>query len=115
MASNSDSTNDGPSPAKVPKHQKQLYWQVFLDKYSVTYPCIKKYSYKESGELITDQFRAYCTICDTNFSIKHGGIRDCNRHVDGPTHQENIAKRKSNRSIKSFIQPAKVTALKYSL
>ena len=64
--------------AKVRKVKKSD--QVFLSKYSVEWPCMKP-SY-------ISKHHAFCSSCNTNFLVKHGGSNDCMRHIKSESHRQ---------------------------
>lgn len=45
---------------------------------------------------------AHCSVCNTDFSISHGGRFDCRRHIERSTHQDFLKVLKGNSSMKDF-------------
>ena len=46
---------------------------------------------------------AHCSVCNSDFSISHGGRFDCRRHIERSTHQDFLKVLKSNSSMKGFL------------
>ena len=68
----------GTPKAKMKK--KRSAGQKFVRSHREAYPCLVA---SRKGE----EF-AHCTICKTDFSVKHGGLNDCTKHVRGKSHKE---------------------------
>ena len=50
---------------------------------------------------------AFCTVCNSEFSIKYGGLNDITKHVGGQKH-ENLSKQKASMpSLNSFFKTDK--------
>ena len=71
--------------------KKSRRLQKFCEHYTVAYPVLKESSRGEGY--------AHCTVCETDFSIGHGGINDCAIHVGGPRHKKYAASKQSQPSI----------------
>ena len=71
-------TGNASPPAKRWKvKQKVLQW--YRAEYAVKYPVIRRSSLSETHE--------YCTLCDIDLSIGHGGLQDVKKHVATAKHQ----------------------------
>lgn len=54
--------------------------QTFKNSYSEEWPCITKSN--------VDIYHAFCTVCSTDFSVRHSGRYDCKTHVAGDKHKK---------------------------
>lgn len=70
--------------------------QVFIPKYTEEWPCIKASR--------RDETLAYCEICVSNFSIKHGGRDDVRRHVAGKKHAELALQASKTQDLSNFFK-----------
>ena len=78
--------------------------QVFLAKYSEMYPCLKPFSFRNSfGKMVTDEHKAYCTVCHVGFKIQNSGLGDCKRHVGSKGHANNLKKQKGTNTLSSLM------------
>ena len=75
--------------------------QKFIDKYSVTWPNIIKSP--------LGIYYAYCTTCQTSFSVKHSGRYDVQRHIEGSKHTKNLEALQGVPKIDTFVNPKLVT------
>lgn len=75
--------NDEEDREKTPpkKHKRQ---QSFREEYSNKFPTLT--AGKKSASL------CFCTVCDSEFSIAHGGADDCRRHTESKKHKDNEKK-----------------------
>lgn len=81
--------------------RKRSHIQTFIDEYESTWPCLKRSKKADTY--------AYCSVCDSDFTISHGGRSDCRRHIEGPRHV-NFAKLKgSNRQLSSMLKESNET------
>ncbi|XP_051958771.1 putative glutathione-specific gamma-glutamylcyclotransferase 2 isoform X1 [Xyrauchen texanus] len=55
--------------------KKRKYKTHFTPDYTKVYPCLIRVKHNDS--------LARCTVCNSDFSIAHGGLNDCKRHVEG--------------------------------
>jgi hypothetical protein len=79
-----DESSDTPS-------KKSRHNQTFIQGYSTRYPALQK--------SLKGPTYARCTICNSDFSVAHGGINDCKTHVEGTRHKSNFESRKNQPSI----------------
>ena len=77
------------------KKKKKLQLQVFKSDYTRTWPCLVA-SKKRGPEY------AYCIVCDSDFSVGHGGANDCKRHVSGKLHKDHAASASSPKITSMF-------------
>lgn len=68
------------TPPSKKKKLNQAASQVFLQKYHEEYPCL--ISSKKGKHF------AHCTLCISDFSVKHSGLYDCGRHIKSVSHKE---------------------------
>ena len=54
--------------------KKRKYKTHFTTDYTKVYPCLIKVNHNDS--------LARCTICNSDFSIAHGRLNNCKRHVE---------------------------------
>ncbi|XP_051961297.1 uncharacterized protein LOC127628546 [Xyrauchen texanus] len=54
--------------------KKRKYKTHFTPDYTKVYPCLIRVKHNDS--------LARCTVCNSDFSIAHGGLNDCKRHVE---------------------------------
>ena len=71
-------TGNASPPAKHRK-VKQKVLQQYRAEYAVKYPVIRRSSLSETHE--------YCTLCDIDLSIGHGGLQDVKKHLATAKHQ----------------------------
>lgn len=62
-----------------PKKKRKVAVQKFLPSYTSTYPCLCASDTSPSD--------AFCTICNCSFSVKHGGLYDCRKHLETEKHK----------------------------
>ena len=89
-------------PKTTVKKQRRL--QTFRDEYSVKYPTLRP-GKKSSCSCL-------CCVCESEFSIAHGGGDDCRRHIESRKHKENEKKdteRKKCAKISGFFVPSTST------
>ena len=53
--------------------------QSFLDKYSTEWPCLSRSR--------ISKHHAFCSVCDSNFSVAHSGRYDCKIHIESAKHK----------------------------
>ncbi len=51
------------------------------------------------------EHHAHCTLCNSHFSVAHGGFNDVTQHVAGPTHQQIFKDSSKSHSIASMLGP----------
>ena len=73
---------------------KKKHCQQFIPQYSEKFPILRP-----SKEGLS---YAYCTCCNTDFSVAHGGLTDCRKHVDGTRHKAAFEASSGTRSIKNM-------------
>ena len=74
---------------------------------------IEKYATQYKG--ITTKSRvgprhAYCLVCQTDYTVDHGGAGDIERHNGGEGHKQRLRERGRNKDIKSMMQSAEDTS-----
>ncbi|GBL80058.1 Unconventional myosin-VI [Araneus ventricosus] len=74
------------------KQKKRRNNQRFRKEYSEKWPCL----------IPGKEGYARCSVCNTEFSITHGGKDDCRRHVSGPKHSDLVKTQLEQQSISSF-------------
>ncbi|GBN12322.1 hypothetical protein AVEN_250723-1 [Araneus ventricosus] len=62
----------------------------------------KEYSEKWPYLIPGKEGYARCSVCNTEFSITHGGKDDCRRHVSGPKHSDLVKAQLQQQSISNF-------------
>ncbi len=71
--------------------------QKFKAEYSKTYPIIAK---SKLGDLY-----GFCSVCQTDFSIRHGGLYDVKKHVASKKHESLSKTLESTKKVSSFFCP----------
>ncbi|GBO18400.1 hypothetical protein AVEN_8107-1, partial [Araneus ventricosus] len=74
------------------KQKKRKNNQRFRKEYSEKWPCL----------IPGKEGYARCSVCNTEFSITHGGKDDCRRHVSGPKHSDLVKAQLQQQSISNF-------------
>ncbi len=72
--------------------------QKFKSDYTRDFPCIKV---SRKGN-----FHAYCSVCNCDFSIQHGGRDDIKRHIDTRKHTQNANSAAHSQPLTSFFNVA---------
>ena len=91
----SESSNPNtPSGSELSTSKKARKGQRFREHHMIAYPVLKPSS-------VGDTY-AFCTMCDSNFSVSHGGINDCAMHVNGPRHKKYAESKKNQPTLLSF-------------
>ncbi len=85
-----DASGNEDKPAKKSKHS-----QTFKMKYTAKYPVLK--------QSLKGVNNARCTVCNSDFSVAHGGINDCRTHVEGRRHKDNFERNKNQCSITQML------------
>jgi hypothetical protein len=86
-----------PTETLTKKMKTQVPNQSILSKYHEDFPCLVS---SKKGK----QF-AHCTVCDTHFSVKHGGKYDCSRHMKSLSHKEYDANRnRKQKKLDGFVK-----------
>lgn len=80
--------NATPTPAKKAKR---------LTKYSTTWES----SYSWSKEVKGNAFKAFCSVCNKDFSCAHGGVADLKQHAAGVSH--NVIKTRASSALSKFL------------
>ena len=89
-----NSNPNTPSGSDVSTSKKARKGQRFREHHMIAYPVLKPSS-------VGDTY-AFCTVCDSNFSVSHGGINDCAMHVNGPRHKKYAESKKNQPTLLSF-------------
>ena len=75
----SDCVNDISNATDSPqKKKRRLSEQHFLPAYTAEWPVVVRSK--------LNQFHAYCTLCQRDFSVRHGGRFDIQRHLKTAKH-----------------------------
>lgn len=69
--------------------------QKFKKDYTVKYPVIVPSRVSES--------HAFCTICRLDFTVAHGGLNDCTKHVGSVSHKQKASVAGQSQKITSFM------------
>ena len=80
--------------SNAPPQKKKRRMQKFLSDYSQRWPVLKPSDMGESY--------ARCTVCQSSFSIAHGGANDCATHVNGARHRKYADTMSGQASINTF-------------
>ncbi|KAL8619095.1 hypothetical protein ACOMHN_019367 [Nucella lapillus] len=80
--------------------------QSYRVEYTEKYPCIQRCP--------TDSSKVWCSACDQDFSIKHGGMDDIKRHVGTKNHQKKGSERANEKLTRFGFGPAPKSAVDYS-
>ena len=76
----------------IPPKKKQL--QQFCKEYTEQFPFIIQ------GK--NDEGSAFCTVCNSEFPIKNGGLNDFMKHIGGQKHNNFSKQKASMLSLNSF-------------
>ena len=91
------------------KCKKRL--QVYKPEYSVRYPVISR-----SARGI---HYAFCTVCESHFSVAASGVWDVGTHVDGARHKQIYANKKKDKSMQAsmtnFLVKDRVTEMEHKV
>nr|XP_042906662.1 zinc finger BED domain-containing protein 5-like [Parasteatoda tepidariorum] len=74
--------------------KKRSHHQAFKDDYAKEFPVLKRSKASEN--------HAYCITCDMDFTIAHGGLYDCRRHVECERHKKNAERLATNKKINAL-------------
>ena len=100
----SDCVNDISNATNSPRKKKRrLSEQHFLPAYTAEWPAVVRSK--------LDQFHAYCTLCQRDFSVRHGGRFDIQRHLKTAKHLSYKVSIESTQPIGEFFNKGNV---KYS-
>ncbi|XP_069139811.1 uncharacterized protein [Argopecten irradians] len=83
-----------------PRKKVRLHSQKYMSEYEQSFPCFRKSAMGVN--------HAYCTVCNVNISISHGGIGDLKKHIGTKKHVE-VAKLREGQKISNFF-PSKSTS-----
>ena len=54
-----------------------------------------------------DSQRVFCTVCQSYFSVAHGGEYDVKRHKQCETHKKRVAQKEASQSMDTFLRKPK--------
>lgn len=80
----------------TPAKKMKLSSQKYRIEYGVTWPCLGP-SKKSEGHV-------YCSICNSDFTVSHGGKCDCRRHMESKAHLELTRLQNSNHSLTAMFK-----------
>lgn len=80
-----------------PANKKQRRVQTFLPEYSLRWPLL---TISKLGNTY-----AMCTVCNTDFSVAHGGANDCAKHVRGLRHKKHTDSSAQHMKIRKLFHP----------
>ena len=69
--------------------------QKWRSDYSLTYPVLKQSTVSDS--------HAFCSVCNISFTVAHGGITDCKRHIITQKHTKLAELVQKSKSMSSFV------------
>ena len=99
----SDYVNDISNATDSPqKKKRRLSEQHFLPAYTAEWPAVVRSK--------LDQFHAYCTLCQRDFSVRHGGRFDIQRHLKIAKHLSYKVSIESTQPIGEFFKYSKILA-----
>ena len=82
-----------------PKRKKRRTLQKFRAEYAVKFPVVRKSTVSDT--------HAYCVICNSDFSIGHGGIGDVAKHVGSAKHVAKVGSNAPLLKIEHFFADTK--------
>ena len=88
------------SQSEQPPVKKQMqYKQKYIEKYTTEWPCLVPSKMGES--------HIFCNVCNSDFSVTHGGRDDCVKHVKRKKHLDMVRiQGTTTTNITTFFKPS---------